>query len=37
MQEVAILALHRAQESSKTHDPDAAAELSELELRLSPA
>ena len=37
MQEVAMLALRRAQETSKTHDPDAAAELSELELRLAPA
>jgi hypothetical protein len=30
MQEIAVLALRRAQESSKSHDPDAAAELSEL-------
>jgi len=37
MQEVAMLALQRAEESSRTHDPDAAAELSELELRLAPA
>jgi hypothetical protein len=37
MHDVAILALQRAQESSRTHDPDAAAELSELELRLAPA
>jgi hypothetical protein len=37
MHDVAVLALQRAQESSRTHDPDAAAELSELELRLSPA
>ncbi len=37
MHDVAVLALQRAQEFSRTHDPDAAAELSELELRLSPA
>jgi hypothetical protein len=36
MQEIAILALRRAQETSKEHDPDAAAELSELEHRLAP-
>jgi len=37
MQQVAILALRRAEESSRTHDPDAAAELSELALRLAAA
>ena len=37
MREVALLALRRAQETSRAHDPDAAAELSELELRLAPA
>jgi hypothetical protein len=37
MQALAILALRRAQETSMAHDPDAAAELSELEHRLAPA
>jgi hypothetical protein len=36
MQEVAVLALRRAEESSRTQDPDAAAELSELQQRLAP-
>ena len=36
MQALAILALRRAQESSKAHDADAAAELAELEQRLAP-
>jgi hypothetical protein len=36
MQPLAILALRRAQETSQAHDPDAAAELSELEQRLAP-
>jgi hypothetical protein len=36
MQALAILALRRAQETSMAHDPDAAAELSELEQRLAP-
>lgn len=37
LREIAILALRRAQETSSAPDPDAAAELSELELRLAPA
>lgn len=37
MQEIAVLALRRAQDISKSHDPDAAAELSELEHRLATA
>ena len=37
MQALAILALQRAQEPSRAHDPDAAAELTELEQRLAPA
>jgi hypothetical protein len=37
MQALAILALRRAQETSQAHGPDAASELSELELRLAPA
>jgi len=36
MQPLAILALRRAEESSKAHDPDSATELSELEQRLAP-
>jgi hypothetical protein len=36
MPALAILALRRAQETSMAHDPDAAAELSELEQRLAP-
>jgi len=36
MQPLAILALRRAQETSQAHDPDAAAELSDLEQRLAP-
>jgi hypothetical protein len=35
MQALALLALRRAQETSMAHDPDAAAELSELEQRLA--
>jgi hypothetical protein len=35
MQTLAVLALRRAEEASKAHDPDAAAELSELEQRLA--
>jgi hypothetical protein len=37
MQALAILALRRAQDTSKAHDPDAAVELAELEQRLAPA
>jgi hypothetical protein len=37
MQSLAVLALRRAQEISPAHDPDAAAELAELEQRLAPA
>jgi hypothetical protein len=37
MQALAILALRRAQDASKAHDPDAAAELAELEQRLTPS
>ncbi len=37
MQEIAVLALRHAQEISRAHDPDAAAELAELEHRLAPA
>ena len=36
MRALAILALRRAQETSMAHDPEAAAELSELEQRLAP-
>jgi hypothetical protein len=36
MQSLAIIALRRAQEPSMAHDPDAAAELAELEHRLEP-
>ena len=36
MQPLAILALRRAEESSKAHDPESATELSELEQRLAP-
>jgi len=36
MQALAILALRHAEETSKAHDPDAAAELAELEQRLGP-
>jgi hypothetical protein len=35
MQSLALLALRRAQEASQGHDPDSAAELSELEHRLA--
>jgi hypothetical protein len=37
MLSLAVLALRRAQESSKAHDADAATELAELEHRLAPA
>jgi len=37
IREVALLALQRAEDSSRAHDPAAAAELSELEQRLAPA
>ena len=36
MQALAVLALRRAQEAAKAHDPDAAVELAELEQRLAP-
>ena len=36
MQALAVLALRRAEQASKAHDPDAATELSELEQRLAP-
>ena len=35
MQEIAVLALRRAQDTSQSRDPDAAAELTELEHRLA--
>jgi hypothetical protein len=37
VKDTAVLALRRALESSASHDPDAVAELEELERRLAPA